>query len=451
MLGRELNDCFAAIVVGRDPSAAAALALGIATVQSKRRRVAVCDLVGDVPPLQRLVKEDDPHGIVDSFQYGVSLNKIAYQVGATGNLFIMPSGTEPVVDESIIRSDRWRRLSGGFREVGALLLLVANADAAGLEDLIKTTDGLIVAGENPTALGPVIGAAKLPDSFGVSEPHRVEPATVGTTPTDAAREANALPAGDTSGVQDAEAGALPAESPSARPISRASVHMERRAAPRRPDTAWLIPVVSTVVVLGIIGGWWATRDRAATLPNVPDSAIVHPDSLADMDLAAPLGDSLESSGYGVEIVKLNTQSGAILKLHDAQGKLPAVTYSPVVLGMEQSRWFTVIAGAYRTKAAADSALGSLRERKLIEEDVGAVVHLPYALVLQPEVSRETASAVVKAYLARGLPAYALLQEDGTARVYAGAFDSPEQAAILAASVSAAGIEPMVAYRMGRTF
>jgi hypothetical protein len=96
-------------------------------------------------------------------------------------------------------------------------------------------------------------------------------------------------------------------------------------------------------------------------------------------------------------------------------------------------------------------LRSLRERGVLENDMGIVVKLPYTLVLQPEVSQETAATVVKAYVARDLPAYALLQDDGTARIYAGAFDTPEHAALLAASVRAAGIEPTVAYRMGRTF
>jgi len=402
-LGGQLDECFAAIVTGRDPSAAAALALGIASVQSSRRRVAVCDLVGDVPPLQRLVHTDDPHGIVDSFQYGVSLNKIAYQVGENANLFIMPSGTEPVVDESIMRSDRWRRLSGGFREVGALLLLVANAEAAGLADLLKTTDGLILAGEiSVEGLGPIIATASLPAPV----PARAQP----------------------------------------KPDS------ERRTAPRRSKQNWVLPLSGVLLVLLAIGAWWTRSQRLALVP-VPDTPVegVQPESLPELIVTAAMGDSAAASPYGVEIVKLNTHSGAILKLRDGLGRLPAVTYSPVMLGTESSRWFTVVAGAFRTRASADSMLASLRERRIVEADVGMVVHLPYALVLQPEVTREGAAAVVRAYIARQLPAYALLQDDGTARVYAGAFDTPEQAAILAASVRAAGIEPTLAYRMGRTF
>ena len=401
-LASSLNDSFAAVVVGRDPAAAAALALGIAQVQSKRRRVAICDLVGDVSPLQLLVKSDDPHGIVDSFQYGVSLNKIAYQVGANENLFVMPSGTEPVVDESIIRSDRWRRLSGGFREVGALLLLVANSDAAGLETLLKTTDGLIIAGDNPVAdLGPVLATATLPVIANAS-----------------ARE-------------------------------RAAGGIERRAAPRSSSRGWMLPLLGVLLVLLALGGWWTRRQRGT--PPAPIVTSEAPDSVTGFVFSAPLGDSANASPFGVEIVKLNTESGAILKLNDALGKLPAVTYSPVTLGTESGRWFTVTAGAFRARGSADSLLQALRERDVLESGDGIVVRLPFALVLQPEASRESAATVVKAFIARGLPAYALLQEDGSARIYAGAFDTPEQAALLAASVRAAGIEPTVAYRMGRTF
>lgn len=391
------------MIVGNDPKAAAWVALGIAQVQSRRRRVAICDLVGDVPPLQSLVKTDDPHGIVDSFQYGISLNKIAYQVDASGNLFIMPSGTEPVVDESIIRSDRWRRLSGGFREVGALLLLVARVDAPGLSELVGTTDGLVVIGEvSPAGVGPVIASTRL----------------------------------------------LGPRRPTPRP--------HRRSVPRKSKRpGWLLPMGAAVVALLAAVLWWVLRDTPADVAGVIPTAAA--DSVASNDSAPSLappelvGDSAAASAFAVEIVKLNTQSGAILKLHDQVGKLPAVTYSPVILGAEAARWFTVVTGAFPVRSSADSMLTVLRERRVLDDDVGNVVRLPYALVLQWDVSRETAAAVVRAYIARELPAYALLQDDGSARIYAGAFETPDQAALLAASVRAAGIEPTVAYRMGRTF
>ena len=76
-LGSELDHHHAIVVLGDDVVATAEVALGIGRAQSTRRRVAVCDLLGEAPPIQALVESDDLHGIVDSFTYGVSLNRIA--------------------------------------------------------------------------------------------------------------------------------------------------------------------------------------------------------------------------------------------------------------------------------------------------------------------------------------------------------------------------------------
>ena len=73
-IGVTLDAFHAVIVVGIDPVATAETALGIARVQAVHRRVAVGDLLGEAPPLQALVSGDDPHGLVDSFLFGVSLS-----------------------------------------------------------------------------------------------------------------------------------------------------------------------------------------------------------------------------------------------------------------------------------------------------------------------------------------------------------------------------------------
>src|SRR5258708_6596740 len=143
-LAASLNACHAVVVAGTDAVATAEVALGIAREEATHRRVAVADLFGDAPPLQGLVARDDPHGIVDSFVFGVSLNKVAHAVANAGELFGMPSGSSPIDHEELLPNPRWRRLSGGFREVGALLLLVVPADAPRLRDLVDTTDGIVI-------------------------------------------------------------------------------------------------------------------------------------------------------------------------------------------------------------------------------------------------------------------------------------------------------------------
>src|SRR5205085_12315523 len=103
----------AVVVTSSDPFAAAYVALGIAKAESKHRRSVVADLVGDLPPLRDLVAEEDPHGITDSFLYGVSLNKIGYGVAGAENLYVMPSGTDPDIGEEIFRSARRKKLPRG--------------------------------------------------------------------------------------------------------------------------------------------------------------------------------------------------------------------------------------------------------------------------------------------------------------------------------------------------
>jgi hypothetical protein len=318
----------AVVVLGEDPVAAALVALGIAREHARRRRVAVADLVGEVEPLQALVTGDDPHGVVDSFLYGVSLNKIARQVEDGSNLFVMPSGTEPVLTEDIFRNARWRRLASGFREMGALLLLVAPLSAAGVDALVDAMDGAIVVGE-PQA-SPI-----LPDRVlaSVREPRRT---------------------------------------PRLSPV-RGVDRVQRTAPPPPPSgddgRGWILPTIAAAIVLAAVGFFLtrtATRQlrRTAAAPVVaardtapaPASAQPAPsaapaDTVAPADPLAPLvlanpADSAQASAYGVLVVTTNTPEGASLRLRQGGAGFPAATVAPVTLGSDGSRWFQVVAGAY---------------------------------------------------------------------------------------------------------
>ena len=65
------------IITSDDIVAAAHAAIGIALAESAQRLVMVADLGGDTPPLQSLVRDDDPHGIYDSFELGPAIVRIA--------------------------------------------------------------------------------------------------------------------------------------------------------------------------------------------------------------------------------------------------------------------------------------------------------------------------------------------------------------------------------------
>jgi hypothetical protein len=51
--------------------------------------------------------------------------------------------------------------------------------------------------------------------------------------------------------------------------------------------------------------------------------------------------------------------------------------------------------------------------------------------------------------ARGAAVYALSRGDGTVGLYAGAFEEPEESALLLAQLRRAGLRPLLVYRTGR--
>jgi hypothetical protein len=93
----------------------------------------------------------------------------------------------------------------------------------------------------------------------------------------------------------------------------------------------------------------------------------------------------------------------------------------------------------------------VRAKKYRTAAAAHVVKLPYAVLIQKGISPDQASMFVRAYLSKGLPVYSLVQKDGTASLWAGAFRSVEQAQPLVTSFRANGDEPTVMIRTGRSF
>lgn len=447
-----LDAAHAVLVTGNDPVAAARAAIGLGRAQARTRRVAIGDLVGEVEPLQRLVTGDDPHGIVDSFLYGVSLNKIARQVDESGMLFVMPSGTEPVVTPDIMRNERWRRLAAGFREVGALLLLVASSDAEGVHELAMMLDGVVVVGDAAS----VLAVPRNSVLAHVDAPAPV-PAPVPEVPV-------VVPERAPSATQKPSPVLLPAQ----------DVVEKRVLTP--PAPARTIPknalIAAGVVVVAIAAAFFLGRPgstkpgtKGGTSPttsavNVPDSAgpgdeadPTSPSRGVDSTFAirvANPGDSLKAAAYGVVIVATNDEAQALARWADLGLKLPAGTVSMVRIRGERGRFFQMQAGAFAKARQADSLLAALRTTGKLKSDAGRVVATPYALVLESKVSRRAAQNVADGYGQRQIAAYPLLQTDGSATIFVGAFESPEQAIPLLNELKAKGVTATLYYRTGRS-
>ncbi|MDP1890479.1 MAG: hypothetical protein Q8K55_06255, partial [Gemmatimonadaceae bacterium] len=190
----------------------------------------------------------------------------------------------------------------------------------------------------------------------------------------------------------------------------------------------------------------------ATPGATPGATVVipHADTVRVSDPVNPL-DSAAAAQFAVELVATNTAAGANLWIRERGNQLAGLTVSPVLLGVAGSRWHKVIAGAWRHRAGADSLLAALRGDDVLRAGAGAVVRVPVALLLEAGVSRGEATAHVAALIARGVPAYALVQDDGSVRLFAGAFETAAAAVPLDADLRAAGFVPQLAYRTGRTF
>jgi hypothetical protein len=438
----------AILVTGRDPVAAARVAVGLGQVQSRSRRVAIGDLVGDVEPLQRLATGDDPHGIVDSFVYGVSLNKIARQVDDAGMLFVMPSGTEPTVTADIISNERWSRLAAGFREVGALLVLVAPSDVEGVHALAGMLDGVIVVGDAASVLA-------VPRNSVLA--HVEAPMSATPLASDAIPE---LP---------------PASAPPRR--STPVVLPPQETAPTRkpnPFSSGGIPKVP--LVLGLIAAAmavWFALGRPGMPSGAPaaegagdtsgaDGARATGDSTgAGADAATAAGaasvrianpaDSTKAAPYGVVLVATNDEALALARWAELGLKLPAGTVTMVRVRGERGRFFQVQAGAFRSESQADSLLTALRANRRLPADAGSVKATPFALRLDDGVPRTSAKSRVDAYGLMQIPAYALLQADNTVTIYVGAFETPEQAAPLMNELQRKSVNVALHYRTGRSF
>lgn len=103
------------------------------------RRVALIDLRLDDPSLHEPAGVTPTDGIVDAFEFDVSLTRTAHEVDG---VFFIAAGSDTADPGAIIAQPRWRRLHAGFRAEGALLLLYVSAGAAAR--LGTDPDGVII-------------------------------------------------------------------------------------------------------------------------------------------------------------------------------------------------------------------------------------------------------------------------------------------------------------------
>ena len=401
-------DAAAIVVAGLDGYTVARTAVGIAIAASATRRVAIGDLTGNAGALYALAGGEDAPGLAESFRDGVGLNDIARPVPGNSSLFVLPAG-EGVRGEPALQSpERWDRLIGGFGEAGGLLVLIARPDAPVISVLGTAGAGLVWVGR---ARG-VPGAITLAATVGAVRRRSRPWWRVGYGPEMALWKAVAwvIIAAASSGLA-------------------AILWIQAR---QRPD------------------GTVTLRERIAE-PQARVGASA--DTVSMVERLGPV-DAAARAQYAIEVMAASTASNANswLQEHANDAGLFAATIAVVSIrngSQGASKWHKVMVGAWHDAAAADSAVAVMRRTRIVAGETGAVVSAPYAMLLADSASHERARAVMDVWRAKGLVPYALTQEDGSVRVYAGAFVSVAEGITMAAMVHTAGGTPIVAIRTGR--
>ena len=363
-----------------------------------RRRVALVDLWLDEPRLHEVVGVTPSDGIVDAFEYGVSLTRAAHDVD--GVFFIAAGSYTPSAGE-IFAHARWKKLQGGFRSEGALLLLYLSA--GGLARLAAVPDGLVVLSpdgfEAESSIGQGIIAATergVPMLGVVRERWTPPPQTV--------------------------------------PEHISAVAPRRRAA--RPG------LVAATLAAGALGGWGLLaldpgHPLIALGRAVPPAAAPTPAPPPPPPLPPPPAPRADTLAWTVQLAAYGSLKKALALADKVKDGEAFVT--PVPLG-RGTVWYRVLVGSYPTRDSAAAARVALWHHRTVPKGQGELLRAPYSLALDGDLDLDSLRR-------RGIVA---LTGTENAAALVGAFESPEQASFTQAKLAKAGIEATLITRVETT-
>jgi cell division septation protein DedD len=361
------------------------------------RRVALVDLCIEEPALHQTVGLSPSDGIVDAFEYGVSLAKAAHEIDG---VFFIAAGSYTASASDLYAHPRWRKLQAGFRSEGALLLLFLSA--TGLGKLAAVADGAIVLA--PEGLDPA-------STVGVELAAVVERGTplLGVArdrwmPTPAQTHAITL---------------LP------EPVRR---HRGARAA------------VATLALAGAaVGGWsfFATARESVRPPSQEPTPSAPVDTPAASPAPAPAVRA-DTLAWTIQLAAYGSAAKALAHADQFAGEHGiGALVTPVQQGRARTVWYRVLAGSYPTREAAAAARDAMWRQGTTARGIGDLLRAPYSYA----VTDTSLSALRRL----GLPAVRWRN-----RVLIGAFETQEQAAFTEGKLTRARVRATLLPRVGTT-
>jgi cell division septation protein DedD len=438
----------ALVPAGADADRAAAMAWQLARAAANAgRKVALVDCHVDEPQLHAVVGEPNEEGIVDVFEYGASLSRIAQQQPEE-NLYFLPAGTFAPDPAALMGHQRWRRLSAGFRHEDAVMLLylpgeligaiapnldgiVALAPAGADADLVATPEIQAAVDRGVPLLATVLDTAWL---------HAGAVATAG----EPARPAATVPSRPVEPA--AGAAARPSRATSQPVFKRPSGQAVRVTHMRWGVYAPLLLLVTAAAVanyrlelgLGDLGLSKLLRAGARLL------GAAAPGGAPDGPQLVP--HAVDSLPFAVQVSSWTGLAPAL----DAADALEGDGFPPIVapLRLGTQLWYRVYVGPVATRDAADSLRDAVRAAGFDRPLAAVPALVPLSVAVERVVSAGAARAARARLRAAGIPAFVLGRADGSYEILAGAFQTTAQASYLDSLLTSTGRAGRLGPRVG---
>ncbi len=387
------------------------------------RQVILVDLSFDEPALHRPVGDSSDNGIVDAFEYGVSLSYVS-RAHLNRTLFFIPTGSDAGDPARVLESTRWTKLARGLGASGALLLLYLTPSS--LARLGASADGIVILA--PQGFDPE--ATPIPKLSAVLE---------GGVPL--------LAIVSEGGTQDEDAGAAIAPADAPKGAFRLRTLSGADGGPRHRRVALgiaaaLVPIAGVVLALWLRGRTDTTPPPAvldtAAAP-APAPAAVQPQPEPEPPAPEPLRAPpplpfAAATPFVVQVAAYDVPDQARARATRLRSSSREAFVTPLALGT-LGTWHRVYLGPYASERDAVDARAALWTARTVRRGEGMVRRAPYAL----EVPAELRADVERV----GLVAYVV--ED---RVLVGAFESPQQTTVVADVLTDSGIPFTLVERTG---
>lgn len=381
----------------------------------QKPRVALVDLSISRPTLNEGADQWAEEGIVDALLDDVSLTQVAQPQNEPG-LHYLAVGRPTNAPQDVWGHERWNRLAAGFQSQGAMLLLY-------------------------TPPGAVPHASFRPDAVVILARSGWDRATGGYQGVTNWLDAGVPLLGV---VSDPEPPRAPA----------GEFRWPGEQAEAWGWRGWVAAAVVVIVLAAL--GWGAVRlirsrgaeaegggeaDPAAAAPVPEDTAAAAPAA------PPPEPDPGDSLFYSVQVAAFNTWDRALEYATSLETGRLAAAITPIRIG--GGVWYRVLLGALPTAAEAEAVLQGLWRDGLVAGGEGAILRTPEAFDLGTRESSDAARAEADRLRALGVPAYSLdAPGGGRARIFVGAFETPDQTAVVESLMTVAGVTATLMTRTG---